>query len=178
MVGVCMLAVSGEASAAPRTLSTTETSTERVSYADLDLLGQAGKATLQRRIRAAAHRVCDTYGVQPLAVKLNEMRCNRSAIAHAAAQLDRIAAVHSAKAVEIAALAVDGATDGKLSSDMAYGLRAVCGACMVRLTPLSSSRGQGHFSAHPDDRRRSPPSGDGGDLSGPTRLSRRARPDR
>lgn len=108
LVGVCMLAVSGEASAAPRTLSTSETSTERVSYADLDLFGQAGKATLQRRIRAAAHRVCDTYGVQPLAVKLDEMRCNRSAIASASAQIDRITATQAAKAVEIAALAVDG----------------------------------------------------------------------
>lgn len=107
LVGVCMLAVSGEASAAPRTLSTSQTLIEHVSFADLDLLGQAGKATLQRRIRAAARRVCDTQGVPPLAVKLDEMRCNRSAIARASAQLDRIAAAHAAKAVEIAALAVD-----------------------------------------------------------------------
>ena len=107
LVGVCMLAVSGEASAAPLTRSMSQTSIERVSFADLDLLGQAGKATLQRRIRAAARRVCDTHGVTALATQLAELRCNRSAVARASAQLDRIAAAHAAKAVEIAALAVD-----------------------------------------------------------------------
>jgi UrcA family protein len=102
-----MLAVAGEASAAQRTLSQSETSIERVGVADLDLLGQAGKATLQRRIRAAARRVCDTQGVSSLAVNVSEMRCNRSAIARASEQLDRITAAHAAKAVEIAALAAD-----------------------------------------------------------------------
>lgn len=107
LVGVCMLAVAGDASAAPPTLSTSEPSIERVSFADLDLVGQAGKATLQRRIRAAARRVCYTPGVVPLAVKVGEMRCNRTAIAGASAQFDRIAAARGTKAVEIAALAVN-----------------------------------------------------------------------
>lgn len=113
LVGVCMLAVSGDASAsasasaAPRTLSSSQSSKERVSFADLDVRGEAGQATLQRRIRGAARRVCDTHGVLPLSVKLGEMRCNRSAIARASAQLDRIAAAHAAKAVEIAALAAE-----------------------------------------------------------------------
>jgi UrcA family protein len=102
-----MLAVWGEASDAPRTLSTSQTSIERVSFADLDLFGQAGKATLQRRIRAAARRVCDTHGDPTLAVQLGEMHCTRSAIASTSAQLDRIAVAHAEKAVEIAALAVD-----------------------------------------------------------------------
>ncbi|MEG3175393.1 UrcA family protein [Sphingomonas sp. RB3P16] len=106
-VGVCILAVSAQASAAPLKLSPSQTSIERVSFADLDLLGQAGKATLQRRIRAAARRVCDTQGVPSLAVKLDAMRCNRRAIARAAAQIDRIAAAHATKAVEIAYLSVD-----------------------------------------------------------------------
>ena len=107
LVGVCMLAVSGDASAAPRTLSSSQTSKERISFADLDLRGEAGQATLQRRIRGAARRVCDTHGVLPLSVKLGEMRCNRNAIARASVQLDRIAAAHAAKAVEIAARAAE-----------------------------------------------------------------------
>lgn len=107
LVGACMLAVSGDASAAPRTLLLSQTSFERVSFADLDVRGEAGQATLQRRIRGAARRVCGIYGVLPLSVKLGEMRCNRSAIARASAQLDRIAAAHAAKAVEIAALAAE-----------------------------------------------------------------------
>ena len=102
-----MLAFSGQASAGPTPLATSQTSIERVSYADLDLLGQAGRAALQRRIRAAARRLCDTPGVLPLAVKMGETRCHRSAVARASVQLDRIAAAHAARAVQIAALAVD-----------------------------------------------------------------------
>lgn len=107
LVGVCLLAVSGDASTVPQPPSNSQSAIERVSFADLDLLGQAGKTTLQRRIRAAAHRVCETHGVVPLAVLQGEMRCNRSAIASATSQLDRIASTHAAKAIEIAALAVN-----------------------------------------------------------------------
>jgi UrcA family protein len=107
LVGVCILVVSGDASAAPRTFPSAQTPIERVSVADLDLRGEAGQATLQRRIRGAARRVCDTHGVLPLSVKLGEMRCNRSVIARASAQLDWIAAAQAAKAVEIAALAAE-----------------------------------------------------------------------
>lgn len=59
LVGVGLLAVSGDASTVPQPPSNSQSAIERVSFADLDLLGQAGKATLQRRIRAAAHRVCE-----------------------------------------------------------------------------------------------------------------------
>ena len=107
LVGVCMLAVSGDASAAPRTLVSAQTPIERVSVADLDLRGEAGQATVQRRIRGAARRVCGTHGVLPLSMNPGGMRCNRNAIARASAELDRIAAAHAAKPVEIAALAVD-----------------------------------------------------------------------
>ena len=107
LVGVCMVAVSAQASAAPLMLSTRQALIERVSFGDLDLLGDAGKATLQRRIRAAARRLCNTPGVLPLAAKVSEVRCNRTAIARASAQFDRIAAARGAKAVEIAALALN-----------------------------------------------------------------------
>ena len=107
LVGICILAVSGDASAAPLTLPSSQTPIERVSVSDLDLRGEAGRATLQRRIHGAARRVCDTHGVLPLAMNLSAMRCTRTAIARASAQLDQIAAAHAAEAVKIAALAVD-----------------------------------------------------------------------
>lgn len=105
LVGICILTVSGDA--VPLTSPSSQTLIERVSVADLDLRGEAGRATLQRRIHGAARRVCATQGVLPLAMNLSEMRCTRTAIARASAQLDQIAAVHAAEAVEIAALAVD-----------------------------------------------------------------------
>jgi UrcA family protein len=40
--------------------------TEQVSYADLDLATAAGQTMLQRRIEAAATRVCDMGGMQRL----------------------------------------------------------------------------------------------------------------
>jgi len=105
LVSICILAVSDDA--APLTSPSSQTQLERVSVADLDLRGEAGRATLQRRIHGAARRVCATQGVLPLAMNLSEMRCTRTAIARASAQLDQIAAAHAAEAVEIAALAVD-----------------------------------------------------------------------
>jgi UrcA family protein len=98
-------AVSGDA--APLTSPSSQTPIERVSVADLDLRGEAGRATLQKRIHRAARRICATHGVLPLAMNLSEMRCIRTAIARASAQLDQIAAAHAAEAVEIAALVVD-----------------------------------------------------------------------
>ena len=105
LVGICILAVSGDA--APLMSPSSQTLIERVSVADLDLRGEAGRATLQRRIHGAARRVCATQGVLPLAMNLSEMRCTRTAIARASAQLDQIAAAHAAEAVEVAVLAVD-----------------------------------------------------------------------
>jgi UrcA family protein len=105
LVGICILTVSGDA--VPLTSPSSQTLIERVSVADLDLRGEAGRATLQRRIHGAARRVCATQGVLPLAMNLSAMRCTRTAIARASAQLDQIAAAHAAEAVEIAALAVD-----------------------------------------------------------------------
>ena len=107
LAGVCILAVSVDASAALLTSPSSQTLIERVSVADLDLRGEAGRATLQRRIHGAARRVCATQDVLPLAMKLSEMRCTRTAIARASAQLDQIAAAHAAEAVEVAVLAVD-----------------------------------------------------------------------
>jgi len=105
LVGVCILAVSGNA--APLTSPSSQIPIERVSVSDLDLRGEAGRATLQKRIHGAARRVCATHGVLPLAMNLSEMRCIRTAIARASAQLDQISAAHAAEAVEVAALAVD-----------------------------------------------------------------------
>ena len=101
LIANSLIALANPIGAAPGTVEARPTSAERVSFADLDLQGQAGIATLQARLHAAAGRVCDTYGVQSLAAKLDEMRCKRSALAAASGAVDRLAA-RSEKVVEMA----------------------------------------------------------------------------
>jgi UrcA family protein len=76
---------------------------ERVSVADLNLASQAGIATLRARIRSAANRVCVTNNVQPVAIKLRERSCYRTARTKALRDVDRLAAAQS-KGGAIAAL--------------------------------------------------------------------------
>lgn len=97
---------SGAASAAPVTAEGNSIPAVRVSFADLDLGGQAGIATLKARIRSAAGRLCTTYNVEPMAVKLSEKRCYRTTIANAYGQVDRLAAGHPASLLAAAALTV------------------------------------------------------------------------
>ncbi|MEO1489698.1 MAG: UrcA family protein [Pseudomonadota bacterium] len=52
------LGVAGAAT--PAFATSAEVKTETVSFADLDLSTQAGQETLDRRVNAAAKRVCDT----------------------------------------------------------------------------------------------------------------------
>ncbi|MEG3145914.1 UrcA family protein [Sphingomonas sp. RT2P30] len=79
----------GSANAAPLTGDGGPAPSQRVTYADLDLDRQAGITTLRSRISAAAHQLCETSNVAPLAEKVREMRCYRTAIADAYQQVHR-----------------------------------------------------------------------------------------
>ena len=106
-IAIGFLVYATAVSAAPVTVMGSPAPTERVSVADLDLLGNAGKATLQARVRAAAGRVCGSRG-STLADDIRASRCIRIATAGALAQVDRAVAARSSKIVDTAALAVTG----------------------------------------------------------------------
>lgn len=78
--GICLGGATVPANAA--TLDDT-IRTRVVSYADLDLSSPAGRAVLDRRIRSAAHAVCQ-MGSNELAMNNAEYRCVRDAVDGAA----------------------------------------------------------------------------------------------
>ena len=53
----------------------------RVSYADLDLTGAAGRAVLDRRVRGAAAQLCHVEDRAPLARRMEAQRCTRETLA-------------------------------------------------------------------------------------------------
>ena len=61
--------------------------TVTVRVADLNLQSTAGKATLLRRIEAAASAVCSSSEGRPLVLVIQHERCQREAIAGTIAQL-------------------------------------------------------------------------------------------
>ena len=73
--GVCLVAATAPAGAEPVRTAT-------VRYTDLDLGNAAGRATLDRRIHAAAYTVCANGDSGPDAA-YEEMRCVRHAVAAA-----------------------------------------------------------------------------------------------
>ncbi|MGI4880660.1 MAG: UrcA family protein [Janthinobacterium lividum] len=75
---VCLLAAAGPAHAA--TVATA--ATQVVSYRDLDLSTDAGRATLTRRIASAAKLVCISGG-SDLSLRTAQSRCVRNAISGA-----------------------------------------------------------------------------------------------
>ncbi len=58
-----------------------------VSYADLDLGSEAGRAALNARVKSAASRLCLQSGRQPLAEWVERKRCFAHAIASAEPQV-------------------------------------------------------------------------------------------
>lgn len=79
--------------------------TAKVSFADLDLTAEAGKASLSRRIAAAAKQVCGTPSARELNTILARERCRKNAVASANMQVERLVATRLAKAgrnVEVA----------------------------------------------------------------------------
>jgi UrcA family protein len=69
--------------------------TARVSYADLDLASQAGVAKLERRVSAAADRLCVGIGIETLTARLAGQTCRDAAIASAAPQIQRAVAKYA-----------------------------------------------------------------------------------
>ena len=64
-----------------------ELPTARVSYADLDLSAPAGRATLERRVTQAVHKVCPEVGyAEPVRMQLM-MQCRIAARRGAAIQV-------------------------------------------------------------------------------------------
>lgn len=68
-----------------------ERARERVAYGDLDLTSEAGKATLDKRIRAAVKRVCNRdFGTGSDLIEWN--KCKRESLAGANLQMDVVIA--------------------------------------------------------------------------------------
>ncbi len=53
----------------------------RVSHADLNLASSSGKLTFERRIKAAARRICDAAPDNNLAMQHGDNRCAAAALA-------------------------------------------------------------------------------------------------
>lgn len=79
--GICLTAAAGPAKAQ----ELAQPRTEQVRTADLNLAKAEGRATLNHRIKSAARNVCAT-GSRDLGARLQEDRCERAAIAAAAAE--------------------------------------------------------------------------------------------
>jgi UrcA family protein len=67
---------------------------ERIYFADLNLGTAPGQAALQRRIRAAAGRVCDFGGMQELEVFSASYRCYRTAVVDGLHQMNQVLAAN------------------------------------------------------------------------------------
>lgn len=83
------LATTTPASGAELVVNGTTVPTARVGYADLDLRSPDGVARLERRIAAAADRLCIGVGEEALADRLAGFQCRDAAIADAAPQVRR-----------------------------------------------------------------------------------------
>jgi UrcA family protein len=64
--------------------------TARVHYADLNLASAAGVAKLERRVAAAADRLCAGIGIEQLAARLDGIACRKETIARAEPQVRRV----------------------------------------------------------------------------------------
>ena len=62
----------------------------KVEYADLDLASSTGQAVLQKRLRAAASRLCLDHGVHPLREQIAQRRCLSETISAAQPRLAEI----------------------------------------------------------------------------------------
>jgi UrcA family protein len=108
LIGCILGVASGSAAAAPVIIQghrpvAEELTTERVSYADLDISSEAGLGTLKGRIHAAANRVCASNQSEPLQASLESLGCYRRAMTDSMAQLDRVLAARSSGAAIAAA---------------------------------------------------------------------------
>lgn len=84
LAAVCGTALADVAATAPPGEALTHT----VSYADLDLGGQVGAATLLQRLRAAAGTVCRPFEGRALSDIVRHRSCVEQAIARAVTEVD------------------------------------------------------------------------------------------
>jgi UrcA family protein len=82
-------AATSPASGAELVVNGTNVPTVRVGYADLDLRSTAGVARLERRVAAAADKLCIGVGEEALADRLAGFRCRDATIAAARPQVRR-----------------------------------------------------------------------------------------
>jgi UrcA family protein len=107
MILAAALAI-GSSGAIAQPVSPAEPS-EQVRYSDLNLLSAPGKAALQRRIRAAAGRVCDFGGTMKVEEFSASGRCYRTAVKDGLRQMDQVIASNlSGSALAASALVVSG----------------------------------------------------------------------
>ncbi len=86
---------------------------ERVVFGDLDLTGEAGQATLNKRLKAAVKRVCSPVGYTGFDA-LDWHRCKRSSMANATRQAEVAIARAGVSRTGIAAnLTIGGSPAGK-----------------------------------------------------------------
>jgi UrcA family protein len=60
----------------------------QISYADLNLLSEAGRMTLEGRVRGAAKKLCPEYGVVSLKEAAATRACFEEAVASASPQIE------------------------------------------------------------------------------------------
>jgi UrcA family protein len=90
VIGIATLGLAAAASAAPPIVVEGESQpTVAVSYADLDLGTEAGRARLDSRIRRAAKTLCLDEGVRDLADRLDQKSCMNFAVASARPQIEQ-----------------------------------------------------------------------------------------
>lgn len=78
------------AQANPVEIVATNAPSALVSVKDLDLSSVAGRQSLAGRVRFAADALCLENNVEPLAVKIERMRCYRIAVASGTASMNHI----------------------------------------------------------------------------------------
>ncbi|MBU3077750.1 UrcA family protein [Sphingomonas quercus] len=101
-ISTTVTAFVGQADAAPR-----QSSPVAVSYHDLNLATDAGRAALDRRIRRAADRSCGWSGAG-IAVRAMDRKCRIAAIAGAQAPME-LAVIAAERRQQVAAVAFTGA---------------------------------------------------------------------
>jgi UrcA family protein len=73
-----------------------EPATVRVVYADLNLETRAGRLALERRVRAAARRVCGSVNVRDLRATADANRCMEETLGVAKLRLASLVPAHNA----------------------------------------------------------------------------------
>lgn len=107
VLGAGAIVPATSAAAADTVIVTAPAPSARVSYADLDLGSQAGRAQLQQRIRGAAGSLCFEDNVNPLDVRLLRHACFTAAVADGYRQVDELVTARgSGTAVAASALTI------------------------------------------------------------------------